>query len=449
MGKTLYLDCNSGISGDMMVACLLDLGADYTKLENILNSIPEKGFSIKKSRVMKSGIDCMDFDVVLEQDNHDHDMEYLFGHEHHHEGEHDHDHHHEHEHSHEHHHDDDHHHEHEHQHEHAHDHHHEHHHHHEHRSLADVYNIIDNTSMSANANALAKKIFQIVAEAEAIAHAKPINEVHFHEVGAIDSIVDIISVAVCLDDLDVTETIIPKLSEGTGTVRCQHGILPIPVPAVSNIVSAHKLNIEITNVKGELITPTGAAIAAAISTSDTLPKTFKINKIGMGAGKRKYERPSILRAMLIDDTTNDKVTENSDYIYKLEANIDDATGEMLGHAMDCLFAAGAKDVHYFPVFMKKNRPGWQLNVICLEQDIKKLENIIFTETTTIGIRKIKVERTVLPREIETKSTEYGDVRVKVCTLPDGTKRSYPEYDDINNICNKTGKSFFEIYQKLI
>lgn len=461
--KTLYLECNSGISGDMMVACLLDLGADYDKLQNVLSSIPATGFKVEKSRVMKAGVDCMDFNVILDaaHENHDHDMEYLHGHEHGHSHSHEHEHNHEHEHGHDHEHEhshgDDHNHEHEHEHSH-------HHHHHEHRSLGEINSIIDATAMTENAKALAKKIFLIVAEAEAKAHAKPISEVHFHEVGAIDSIVDIISVAVCLDDLNITETIIPKMSEGTGTVRCQHGILPIPVPAVSNIVSAHELELEITNTKGELITPTGAAIAAAIKTSSLLPKTFKINKIGMGAGKRNYERPSILRGMLIDATTsktnietsksvyNSKQSglqyDNIDFIYKLEANIDDATGEMLGHAMEVLFKAGARDVHYFPVYMKKNRPGWQLNVICNEEDITKLENIIFTETTTIGIRKLKMERTVLPREIQIKNIEDGAVRIKVCTLPDGTIRRYPEYEDIHTICEQTGKSFYDVYNSI-
>lgn len=460
MGKTLYLECNSGISGDMTVACLLDLGADWTKLESVLSTIPAKGFEVKKSRVSKAGVDCMDFDVILdsEHENHDHDMEYLYGHDHGEDHHHDHDahhhhheenHHHDHNDAHHHHHEEDHHHDHEGHHHHEEEHHHDHdehhhHHHHEHRGLPEIIDIIQNTKMSDNAKTIAVKIFDIVASAESKAHGVPKEQVHFHEVGAIDSIVDIISVAVCLEDLKITDVIVPKLCEGRGTVRCQHGILPIPVPAVSNIISDHHLNIELTSVKGELITPTGAAIVAAIATTDKLPELMRIEKIGLGAGKRNYERPSILRGMLITDTEQKK-----DTVYKLESNIDDCTGEALGRTMNKLFDAGARDVNYHPVFMKKSRPGWQLNVICDEEHIEVLEKVIFEETTTIGIRRIKCERHILDRKIESFDTQYGSVEVKVCTLPDGKLRKYPEYESVNDICERTGRPFVEIYNDIL
>ncbi|MCR4927469.1 MAG: LarC family nickel insertion protein [Lachnospiraceae bacterium] len=279
--KTLYLECNTGISGDMIVAALLDLGASRDALDKALSGINDKSFSIKIGRVIKSGIDCCDFDVVLdeEHDGHDHDMEYLYGHGH--EG---HDHHHDHDH--EHHHDHDHHH-----HEHA----------HSHRSLSDIVEIIDGLDLKPGAKDLAIKVFDILAHAEAKAHNKDINEVHFHEVGAIDSIVDIVSAAVCFDDLGITNVIIPRLCEGTGSVRCQHGILPVPVPAVLNIAAAHSLPISITDRKGEYVTPTGAAFAAAVMTSSRLPDVFIPVKVGLGAGKRDHEVPGILRAILIKD----------------------------------------------------------------------------------------------------------------------------------------------------
>ena len=284
--KTLYLECNSGISGDMTVAALLDLGADKDVLLKVLSGIKDKSFKINISRVNKSGIDCCDFDVILdeEHDGHDHDMEYLYGHEKHHEHHHDDDHHH----HHEHHHDDDHHH-----------HDHDHHHHHEHRNLKDIYEIIDALEMTDNARKLAKRIFEILAEAEAKAHGRSIDEVHFHEVGAIDSIVDIVSIAVCFDNLEITDVIIPKICEGTGTVRCQHGILPVPVPAVINIASAYKLPLSITDFRGEYVTPTGAAFAAAVMTGNKLPEIIIPGKVGLGAGKREHELPGILRAILI------------------------------------------------------------------------------------------------------------------------------------------------------
>lgn len=292
--NTLYLECQSGISGDMTVAALLDLGANEQVLEKVLSSIPVQGFQTKVSRVKKAGLDVCDFDVILEEDNHDHDMEYLYGHEH--KKEHGHDH--EHEHCHENQHD------HEHCHENQQDHEQEENHghahkHHEHRGLAEIVAIIEKTNMTAHAKALAIRIFEILAKAEAKAHGVPMEQVHFHEVGAVDSIVDIIAVAVCLDNLQIKECIVPVICEGTGTVRCQHGILPIPVPAVVNIVEQNQLRLSIVDAQGEFVTPTGAAIVAAVKTSDELPENFTVERIGMGAGKREYERPGILRAMLI------------------------------------------------------------------------------------------------------------------------------------------------------
>lgn len=275
MKKALYFDCASGISGDMSVAALLDLGADKKMLLDTLDNLKLSGYKIEISEVEKSGIAACDFNVLLdkEHENHDHDMEYLHGKDcgHNHI---------------------------EHEHKDAHQ-HNTHTHHHEHRSLPDILSILENSSMTAGAKAMASKIFEILAEGEARAHRVPKEQVHFHEVGAVDSIVDIAAFAICMDFLGYKEVFLPVLREGQGTIRCQHGILPIPVPATSNIVCAHKLPLSIAPVQGELVTPTGAAIAAAIATSFTLPETFQINKIGVGAGKREYEVPGILRVMEI------------------------------------------------------------------------------------------------------------------------------------------------------
>lgn len=451
MGKCLYLECMTGISGDMTAAALLDLGAGREALERALGSLPVDGFSVAISRVKKSGLDVCDFDVRLDaaHENHDHDMEYLFGghpaesghshgtdvqaeaiaaHVHSHDHEHGHDH--EHDHNHEH--------DHDHMHDHGHT--HDHTHPHEHRRMKEILEIIAQADMTERAKATAVRIFEILAEAESKAHGVSREEVHFHEVGAVDSIVDIVTVAVCLDELDVTEVIVPYLCEGNGMVRCQHGLIPIPVPAVANIVQTHGLVLKPTEIQGELVTPTGAAIVAAIRTSDRLPERFTIQKIGLGAGKRQYERPSILRAMLIEEPS-----EKSDEICRLETNIDDCTGEMLGYVMERLFEAGARDVHYTPVFMKKNRPAWQLNVICDPKDRERMEEIIFAETTTIGIRRINMQRTVLKRESSSVSTPFGEAAVKVCRLADG-KRFYPEYDSVRALAQKSGRSFQEIYE---
>ena len=408
--KTLYLECNSGISGDMTVAALLDLGADEKVLRQVLDSMPVSGFEVEISRVKKAGLDVCDFNVILDggNENHDHDMEYLHAHSH--------------------------------GYGHSHEHTHNHEHTHEHCHLPEIQKIIRNTEMSERARAIALRIFDILARAEAKAHGVGIEEVHFHEVGAVDSIVDITAAAVCLDNLDVTEVIIPGLSEGKGTIRCQHGILSIPVPAVVNIAQMNGLSLQITDVFGELVTPTGAAIAAAVKTKNELPEKFTIMKTGMGGGKREYERPSILRAMLIQEQEEHK----GDFIYKLETNIDDCTGEMLGYVMERLFDNGAADVSYTPVYMKKNRPAYLLTVLCEEGLVSRLENIIFRDTTTIGIRKVRMERTVLKREIETVRLPFGDINIKKCVLPDSTVRKYPEYETVVQLAKKTNKSMQEI-----
>ena len=467
--KTLYLECDSGISGDMIVAALLDLGADRKLLEKALAGIKDCRTEI--SRVIKNGIDCCDFNVILdeEHDNHDHDMEYLYGHlkggddchihdhEHYHDN-HDHEHDHEH-HDHEHHdhdgheyhkhHDHDGHEYHEHHdhdgHEHYdhHDHHdhdhHDHHHHHEHRNLRDVTEIITSLDMTDSARCLAIRVFEILAAAEAKAHARSIEEVHFHEVGAIDSIADIVAASVCFDALGITDVIIPKICEGSGSIRCQHGILPVPVPAVLNIAAEHGLPLALTERKGELVTPTGAAFAAAVITSDKLPEVIIPERVGLGAGKREYRQPSILRAILLKEAGKD------DGIWKLETNIDDSTGEQLGYTMNCLMEAGARDVYYTPVYMKKNRPAWLLSVLTDEDKIEEMERIIFRETTTIGIRRQKMERTVLTREQKVVTTRYGNVEVKISCTPEGRKTAHAEYESAAAIAKENGVPLTDVY----
>lgn len=557
--NTLYLECETGISGDMAVAALLDLGADQEKLLKVLSGIHDGSFQVEIGRVSRAGIDCCDFNVVLdeEHDGHDHDMAYLYGHlhgeevhthphhehthhhdeeepahthchddeeehdhrhsydneeghdhlhshdgegghghshaedeshvhTHHHTGdeEHAHSHHHEEneeyehahhhdsiehshsheeeaEHAHEHEHPHEYAHEHEHSHEYAHEHEHHHDHthgpHHHHTSMADVQRIIDGLEMTDGARALALRMFDIVAQAESKAHGVPIGKVHFHEVGAIDSIVDIVSIAVCFDDLQIGEVIIPKVTEGSGTVRCQHGILPVPVPAVSYIAQASGLPLQITSRQGELVTPTGAAFAAAVMTSDTLPETFRVKKIGLGAGKRAYEIPSILRAMLIEPREDKRVQDfhtavvaedGADRIWKLECDVDDSTGEQLGYAMERLFASGAREVHYTPVFMKKSRPGWELTVLCDAEHLRTLEEVIFEETTTVGIRRMEMERSVLRRAFTEVETAYGKITVKVCG--EGRQKKYhPEYEDTARAAEEAGVPFTEVYRAAV
>lgn len=459
--KTLYLECYSGISGDMAVASLIDLGVNHSCLLKALDSLNLNGYQVKISRVNKSGIDACDFNVILDEthENQDHDMEYLHG-----AGQHDHT-------------------------GHKHSHSHAHSHEHVHRNLENIQAIINSSDISHRAKVIALKIFQVIAEAEAKAHNKPLNEVHFHEVGAVDSIVDIVALAVCMDALDIQNVIVSELYEGQGTVRCQHGILPIPVPAVANIISAYQLPMHIMSIQGEFVTPTGAAIAAALRTDDKLPEHFRVLKTGIGAGKREYEKASILRAMLIEDldkkptpkasSTSSMAAETSsgsksfeialntekrpatvkpknrevdfakrevdlEPIWKIETNLDDCTGEAISFASNQLFEAGAQDCYTTPIYMKKNRPATMLTVLCRESLIPKMEDIIFTHTTTIGLRKYPVERTILPREVRAIDTPWGKAHVKYTTWK-GHIYAYPENDDVAAIAEKNHLSFPEVY----
>lgn len=425
MSKTLYLECYSGISGDMTVAALLDLGADREVLKESLKSLPVGGFRTEITRVKKSGLDACDFSVILEQDNHDHDMEYLHGSEKSYAGHHEHSH--------------------EVNHEHHHGHTHSHEHPHEHRGMKEVTEIIQKSEMTARAKKMAMRVFGILAQAESKAHGVPVEEVHFHEVGAVDSIVDIAAIAICMDNLDISNVIVPVLYEGTGFIRCQHGQIPVPVPAVTHIAETHKLKLKITDIQGELVTPTGAAVVAAFRTSDRLPEDFTMLKTGIGAGKRQYRCPGILRAMLIRETTDLQI---KDIIWKLETDMDDCGGEMMGHVMNLLMANGAREVHYTPIYTKKNRPAYTLTVICKESEREKLENLIFSETTTIGIRRVEMERTILQREIQKKDTPVGTAIVKACTLPDGNIRYYPEYENVAELAERNQLSFRETYDRI-
>ena len=430
--RALIFDGTSGISGDMTVAALLDLGASEERLMAALATLPVHGFEARVSRVTKSGLSACDFDVVLddEHQNHDHDMAWLFGengtdeheHHHHHDGGHEHCHEHEAEHCHEH----------------AHDHDHGHGHHHAHRSLADVRAIIDSSGLTARAKELALAVFGKLAEAEAKAHGATPDTVMLHEVGAVDSIVDICAVAACLDDLGVDQVVVPSLSEGHGTIRCAHGMMPIPVPAP---------------VHGELVTPTGAAIVAALRTSDELPRFYRILACGYGAGKRAYENTAgVLRVTLAEvaDARDEEVADDDPDaehpVTKLECDLDDCTGEALGHTIELLMAAGARDAHAIPAVMKKGRPGYQLEVICDESNQQQLMDLVFENTTTIGIRSTTMLRHPLRRQPDEVQTRFGSIATKRVVLPNGSVRSYPEYGSVVAACECTGASFQEVFR---
>lgn len=396
MGKTLYLECYSGISEDMAAAALLDLGAEQTVMKAALASLPVGGFRTEITRVRKSGVDVCNFQVILDEEHkiHAHDEENI----------------------------------------------------HKYWEYKEINRIFTDSDMTERAMKTALHIFDVLAEAKAKVYGVPKEQTRFQET---DSIVYIAAVAICLDNLDITEVIVPELYEGKGAVRCCQGMLPVPVPEVVHIVQQNRIPLNITEFEGELVTPAGAAVAAALRTSGQLPENFVIQKTGMGAGKKNHNCPGILRAMVLrEKTKRQENLQGRDRIWHLETNIDDCTGEELGNVMKLLFEAGAKDVYYTPIYMKKNRPAYELSVICTEETRNILENIIFEETTTIGIRRTEMERTVLKREIHLLEAEGFPVKAKICTLPDGSRRCYPEHDSAAALAADRRISYREAWQKI-
>ena len=396
MGKTLYLECYSGISEDMAAAALLDLGAEQTVMKAALASLPVGGFRTEITRVRKLGVDVCNFQVILDEEhkNHAHDEENI----------------------------------------------------HKYWEYKEINRIFTDSDMTERAMKTALHIFDVLAEAKAKVYGVPKEQTRFQET---DSIVYIAAVAICLDNLDITEVIVPELYEGKGAVRCCQGMLPVPVPEVVHIVQQNRIPLKITEFEGELVTPAGAAVAAALRTSGQLRENFVIQKTGMGAGKKNHNCPGILRAMVLrEKTKRQENLQGRDRIWHLETNIDDCTGEELGNVMKLLFEAGAKDVYYTPIYMKKNRPAYELSVICTEETRNILENIIFEETTTIGIRRTEMERTVLKREIHLLEAEGFPVKAKICTLPDGSRRCYPEHDSAAALAADRRISYREAWQKI-
>lgn len=393
MKKILYLECASGISGDMFVAAMADLGVDRTGLLAMLEKMQLEHVSFKLEKICKNGFVGTDFNVEI--------------HEHHHEHHHD-------------------------------------HHHHEHRNLAAVLDVIRRAELPDRAYALAEKIFTIVAEAEAAVHGKPIDEVHFHEVGAVDSIADIAAAAYCADQLGVDEVIVTSLSEGSGFVHCAHGDLPVPVPAVLKIAEKYAVPLRRIDEVGEMTTPTGIAIAAALRTRSVLPEQYVIRKTGIGFGKKEFKRPNLLRAMLLEEQTAESSAD--DRIMLIETNLDDCTGEQIGLASGKLFDAGAKDVHTIPCYMKKNRPGVLLRVLCEPEKSTEMEQIIFRETTAIGLRKQLIERVCLERTVSDVRLPVGPVAVKRSRWSGGVICS-PEYESVKALAERSGIPFCDLYKQ--
>lgn len=417
--RTLYFDCFSGISGDMTVGALLDVGADEKALLEGLEKLKVDGYRIKIEKKLKNGISGTDFSVILEDHEEYEEHEY---HEHHHDG-HDHDHDHNHDH---------------HVHEHNHGHLHVHNDAHVHRNMSDIEKIINDSGLNERIRKLALKIFKLVAEAEGRIHGKPAEEVHFHEVGAVDSIVDIIGTAICIDSLDVERIVFSSLPLSRGFVRCQHGVFPLPAPATLEILK--DVPVYYTDVNFELVTPTGAAIAKGLAEEFGMVGEMEVERIGYGLGKKTYEIPNVLRVMLFN--SKKKI---SDRVMEIETNIDDMTAEQLGSVMDRLFEQGALDVFFTPVLMKKNRPGTKLTVLCHQDRKDTLTEALLRHTSTFGVRFSYLDRTILDRETVAVDTGFGSIRCKLGRLTGELLKYSPEYEDCKTASERSGRPISEVY----
>ena len=423
--RTLYLDCFAGISGDMTIGALLDCGLDFEFLKRELAKLKLEGYELSLERVDRSGISAAKFGVHVHAHHHEHFHEHHHDHTHSHahnpihdpSHEHSHSHSHTPEHSHEHHHHD---------HAHAHAHSHEPQHHHEHRSLSTIKQMIAASDLSETIRQRATAIFERIGEAEAKIHGMPIESVHFHEVGAVDSIVDVVGACIGLEALGVERIIASPLHVGSGTFNCDHGTYPVPGPATTEILRGAPIYAK--EIQGELVTPTGAAIVAEVAAEYGPLPLMRVERVGYGAGTRTYPKfPNVLRAVLGELEAAD---ETPDRVTVIEANIDDTNAQVFGHLMEQALAAGALDIFYTPVQMKKNRPGVLLTLLCAPADAERMTDLIFRETTTLGVRHREEQRTILRREHVTVETEFGPIRIKVARNAKGQViNSAPEFED--------------------
>ena len=417
--KTLYLECNMGAAGDMLTAALLELTGDRQRFVDRMNTIGLPNVKVMAEDSVKCGITGTHMRVLVDgAEEEPADTEPGHGHHHHEE---DHQENHGHDHGHHHH---------EEGHQESHDHPHDHGHHH-HTSVNDINEIINNLEVSERVKADARAVYHIIAEAESSVHGRPVTEIHFHEVGTMDAVADVVAVCLLMEMLSPEQVIASPVHTGSGQVRCAHGILPVPAPATALILRG--IPAYGGTVKGELCTPTGAALLKHFVSRFGERPVMTVEAIGYGMGKKDFEQANCVRAFL------GECEGGRETVTKLECNLDDMTGEDIGFAMEQLFAEGAYDVYTQPVGMKKNRPGILLSVICPTGEADRFAEVMMKHTTTLGIRRQDMNRYVLRRKIETVETDYGEIRVKRASGMN-VERAKPEYDDIAALAIKNGVS---------
>jgi uncharacterized protein (TIGR00299 family) protein len=419
--KTLYLDLFSGIAGDMFIAALLDLGVDARQLERELKKLKLDGYHLHISRQQKSAIVGVKFDVHLAPEP-DHEHAHDHGHQHH---------------------------EHEHHHDHSHD---------DSRNFSEIKQLISRSKLSAWVKQKSIAVFQRIAEAEGKIHGLPPGEVHFHEVGAVDSIVDIVGAAIALELLGKPRVFASPVVEGTGWIRCAHGRFPVPAPATLAILGARGIGLTQCEEPHELVTPTGAALLAEFVERFGAMENLVADKIGFGLGTRDNKtRPNVLRAVLgkgskktsnIQHRTSNIQSHDweTDRVAVLETNLDDCTGEILGNFVETALAAGALDVFHTPIQMKKNRPGVLLTVLCAETDADKFSELMLRETTAFGVRKTIAERRKLRREFAEVKTAFGEVTVKIGRLGGKVVQAAPEFEPAKKLAAQKKVPLKQIYE---
>ena len=367
--KVAYFDCFNGAAGDMIVGALIDAGADFAALREAMSALPVGGFTISADRAKRGGFSATRFEVRMDSSVKQ-----------------------------------------------------------PHRHLKDVLAIYDQTPWTASVRDSAKRVFRRLAEAEAAVHGIPIEKVHFHEVGAVDALVDVGAAAFALHSLGVDRVICSPVAVGSGTVRCEHGVLPVPAPATARLLEGVPL--APSEETGELTTPTGAALLTTfVSEFGPLP-SMTLRATGQGAGSREGVRsPNVIR-VLIGDSASGEASDGleSDQVFLLETNLDDATPATIAYCMERLLEAGALDVYSVPIVMKKGRPGTMLCVICQSGDIRRMEDVMFIETPTLGVRRQSLQRSKLRRNAETVQTEFGPIRIKVARRG-AVESGAPEYED--------------------
>jgi pyridinium-3,5-bisthiocarboxylic acid mononucleotide nickel chelatase len=378
--KILSYDCFSGISGDMNLGAMIDLGVDVTFLTGELNKLNFKGWELHVEKDQRHGISGTK--VTIKQTHHEH----------------------------------------------------------EHRNLSDIKKIIHESSLDQKTKDLSMKIFNKVANAEATVHNIPVDEVHFHEVGAIDSIIDIVGAAICFNSLNPDAVFVSPLELGSGFVKCDHGTLPVPAPATAEIMKG--IPVKTGGVNFEATTPTGAAIIATLGTYFNTATPFRINKTGYGVGHK--ENPSVPNLLRVFLGESEEPVSGHDALL-LECNIDDMNPEFFEHISEKLFIAGASDVYISGIIMKKGRPGNVLNVICEPGMGGIVKEIIFTESTSVGIRTIPFRKDTLSRKFEVIKTPYGNITVKRSFYNEKEVSCKPEFEECRKIAIEKGIPVKEIY----